>query len=275
MPNIQINTNDIISLYLNGDSVLQLSKKYDTSMYIIKSILDKNNISKISQAKRLNPYFLEDYFKTIDTNEKAYWIGWLLTDGTVLKNGEIQFSLIVQDGYILHLLENDLCVSNKTFTYCDNKYIRFGIGSINMCNDLKQYGIIPNKTLTLKFPQNIPEEFETHLLRGMFDGDGGFTIGTTTKFYKNRNKSYTKPYQELSFTGTYDMCKNFQDILCKHTGIEQKNIHRNHSIYRVRWSSREEILSICNVLYQDCGDHFLQRKYDKYQELLNRGDNCV
>ena len=112
-----------------------------------------------------------------------------------------------------------------------------------MCRDLEQYGIIPNKTLELKYPTNIPKEFETHLLRGMFDGDGGLTTGFTTRFYKQRNKSYTKPYQELSFTGTYDMCYHFQNVLCKYTDIPLKNITRNHSIYRVRWSNKEEIIN--------------------------------
>jgi hypothetical protein len=271
IPELQNYANDIVLSYLNGKSVLSLSKQYNTSTYIIQSILDKNNMPKISQAKRLNPSFIEDYFKIIDTKEKAYWIGWLLTDGGVMKDNDIQLSLSSHDAYILHLLEDDLHLSGKVFLYCDDKYARFHIGSVNMCKDLEQYGIVPNKTLALKFPKNIPEELETHLLRGMFDGDGGFTIGVSTKFYKHRNKSYTRPYQELSFTGTYDMCENFQRILCKHTGVPYKKITKNHSIYRVRWSNKDEVISICKVLYNNCDQHFLKRKYDKYQELLNGG----
>lgn len=261
---------DIISLYLNGSSVLSLSKQYNTNTHQIQSILDLYNVPKISQMKRFNPLFIEDYFKVIDTKEKAYWIGWLLTDGGVSKKNDIEISLVAGDKDILHLLENDLHIQNKVKPF-NNEYVRFSISSANMCKDLKQYGIIPNKTLTLNLPKNIPEEFETHLLRGMFDGDGGFTTGVATRFYKHRNKSYTKPYQELSFTGTYDMCEHFQHILCKHTGAPHKNITKNHSVYRVRWSNKDEILAICRVLYMDCGQHFLRRKHDKYQELLNRG----
>lgn len=258
---------DIISSYLNGHSVLHLSQKYSTNTYRIQSILDENNVQKISQMKRNNPLFIEDYFKIIDTKEKAYWIGWLLTDGGVSNKNDIEIALSEKDKDILHLLEQDLCISNKVKPF-GNGYVRFSISSVNMCIDLSQYGIIPNKTLTLKFPKNIPEKFETHLLRGMFDGDGGFTTGLATRFYKHRNKSYTKPYQELSFTGTYDMCDNFQKILCKYTGIPSKKITKNHNIYRVRWSNKDEILAICKVLYDDCDQHFLKRKYDKYLELL-------
>lgn len=272
MSALENRADDIIALYLNGNSVLGISKKYSANTHQIQSILDKHNIPKISQMKRFNPLFVEDYFNVIDSKEKAYWIGWLLTDGGVSSKNDIEIALLTEDKDILHLLENDLHIQNKVKLF-NNEYVRFSISSVNMCKDLKQYGIVPNKTLTLKFPDNIPEEFETHLLRGMFDGDGGITIGTTTRFYKHRNKTYTKPYQELSFTGTYDMCDNFQNILCKYTGIPHKKITRNHSVYRVRWSNKDEIISICKILYNECDQHFLKRKYNKYQELLNGGYN--
>ncbi len=265
-------TDDIIASYLNGNSVLNISQKYSTNTHQIQSILDKHNIQKISQMKRNNPLFVEDYFKIINTKEKAYWIGWLITDGGVSNKNDIEIALAARDEDILRLLENDLHIQNKVKSF-NNEYVRFSVSSVNMCKDLEQYGIVPNKTLTLEFPKNIPEEFETHLLRGMFDGDGGFTTGMATRFYKHRNKSYTKPYQELSFTGTYDMCDNFQNILCKHTNIPRKTITKNHAVYRVRWSNKDEIISICKILYNECDQHFLKRKYNKYQELLNRGNN--
>ena len=259
--------NDIINFYTNGESVLSLSKKYNCTTQDIQNILNKNNIPKVSQAKRKNPNLIEDYFKNIDTNEKAYWLGWMLTDGGVTKNGDIEIAISKKDKYILELLEKDLCISGHVRPFGDH-YVRFSLGSINMCNDLEQYGIIPNKTLNLNFPKNIPNEFESHLLRGMFDGDGGFSIGYATRFYKHRNKSYTKQYREFSFTGTYDMCKGFHDILLKYTDFVPKNINKNNNIFRVRWSSVEDILNICNVLYKDCNNHYLIRKYELYQQLI-------
>lgn len=61
--------------YKNGESVLALSKKYKCSPHSIQCRLDKFGIEKISQAKRLNPYLIEDYFEKINSKEKAYWIG--------------------------------------------------------------------------------------------------------------------------------------------------------------------------------------------------------
>ena len=270
---LALNQNNIINDYIDGKSVLALSRQYQTNTRAIDKVLKDNNIAKISQAKRLNPSLKENYFEKIDDKNKAYWIGWLLTDGGVSKDGSIEISLSLKDEYILNLFEKDIRIKDHVKPFGEN-YCRFTLGSIKMCNDLIQYGIIPNKTLALKFPENIDEEFEIHLLRGMFDGDGGFTLGITTRYYKHRNKSYTRPYQELSFTGTYDMCDGFQNTLLKYIDISKKNITKNHSIYRVRWSNKEEIIKILDLLYQDCDNHYLKRKYELYQKLKEGGYNA-
>ena len=80
-------------------------------------------------------------------------------------------------------------------------------------------------------------------------------------------KSYTSEYRELSFTGTFDMCQGFQNVILKNADLSEKKICRNHSIYRVRWSNREEIITILGILYNNCGDHYLKRKYALYQEI--------
>lgn len=254
----------MISRYQNGESVLALANRYQTNTHKIQKMLDDNGIAKISQAKRFNPSLNENYFKNIDTDEKAYWLGWILTDGGI-SNQSIQISLQEKDADVLHLFQKDLGVTSHELRFYD-KYVRFYIGSAIMCKHLLQYGVIPNKTHTLKFP-NINPQYEVALIRGMFEGDGGLTIGTTTRFYKGRNKFYTKPYQEMSFTGTYDMCAGFQQTIRKHIEISEKSITHNHSIYRVRWSNRNEIIKILDLLYENCGKHYLKRKYDLYQKI--------
>lgn len=261
-----IQTSEIIKRYKCGESVLSLSHAFNTYTQKIQYILDKNAIKKVTQAKRNNPDLIENYFENIDSKEKAYWIGWILADGGVTTDGHIEIALNEQDKYILELFQQDLCIVNHVKPY-GKGYYRFQLGSKCMTEDLKKYGIVPNKTLTLKFPNNVPKKFETHLLRGMFEGDGGLTIGKTTRFYKHRGKSYIKPYRELSFTGTYGMCKGFHDKLKQYTEFTDKNINKNHSIFRVRWSNKKEIINILDTLYQDCGGHFLNRKYQIYQEI--------
>ena len=263
---VDIKEDVIVHDYIQGKSVLALSIEYNSSTTKIQALLNKNEIDKISQLKKRNPDVVEDYFKQIDHKDKAYWIGWLLTDGGISNKNDIEIAILNKDEYILHQLENDLKIQNRVKQFGD-KYVRFSLSSSNMCKDLIQYGIVPNKTLKLKFPQNIGEEYDSHLLRGMFDGDGGLTIGTATRYYKHRGKHYTKPYAELSFTGTYDMCDGFQKTLLRHIDIPEKKINMNHSIFRVRWSNKKEIIKICDFLYKDSENHYLKRKYLLYEKL--------
>lgn len=258
---------EVISKYQAGESVLALASRYETNTHRIQKVLDVNGITKISQAKRLNPSLKEDYFEEINSNDKAYWLGWILTDGTVVKsNTSLQITLQKRDAYILELLCNDLGVSRNHLALCNNDYIRFAFGSVSMYEHLSRYGVVPNKTHTLQFP-NIDPQYEVALIRGMFEGDGGLTFGMATRFYKNRNKFYTKPYQEMSFTGTYDMCVGFQRVIRKYIDIPEKSITPNHSVYRVRWSNKSEIIHILDLLYENCGTHYLKRKFELYQKI--------
>lgn len=257
----------VISGYTSGMSVYALCKKYNIAQSTVNKILDENYIPRVSQARRLNPSLKENYFEIVDSAEKAYWIGWLLTDGSIGDNGNsLEMTLVSGDADVLDLLQQDLCIEGHVKPF-QGEYTRFALGSKKICEDLSKYGVVKNKTLNLKFPKNIPVEFEAHLLRGMFEGDGGLTAGMATRFYKHRGKYYTKPYRELSFTGTYDMCQGFHDKLQEHIGFTTKNIGRNHSIYRVRWSNLDEVLSILEFLYKDCGDHKLNRKYELFQRM--------
>ena len=266
---MKINEQEVINKYLLGKSVLALSYEYNTYTQKIQNILDKNNINKISTAKRKNPNLIENYFEIINDPNKAYWIGWILTDGGVNNKNGLEISLQSCDKYILDMLQNDLGLNDHVYLF-NNDYYKFSFYCKKMIDDLTKYNIIPNKSLTLKYPTNIPKEYETHLLRGMFEGDGGLTVSISTRFYKHRNKSYTKPYRELSFTGTYDMCKNFHDKLKEYAVYTPKRIHKNNSVYRVRWSNADEIISIFHALYDNCGTHYLKRKYELFKQIEDR-----
>lgn len=70
---------DIINAYLNSTPKIALQKQYGISWDRLQTILKKNNVKQISTAKRLNPTLLENYFEHIDSKDKAYWLGWLIS----------------------------------------------------------------------------------------------------------------------------------------------------------------------------------------------------
>ena len=76
---------EIIKLYTEENTALyKLEKKFHTSSTTLKRILEMNNIKLKSfrESKRLYP-FNESYFETIDSKDKAYFLGFLFADGCV------------------------------------------------------------------------------------------------------------------------------------------------------------------------------------------------
>lgn len=222
----------------------------------LKEIFTKIGIENVSSAKRQNPNLDENYFEIIDSADKAYWIGWLVTDGTISNNDHsISISLQDRDSYILEQFQKDLGLDNKVKIF--NKiYKRFYFCCKNITNDLQQYGIVQNKTFTVTLP-DIKEEYYPALLRGCIDGDGSILLSNTRG----------KDEAELQFTGNYNTVKRFNEIVSKLTGLKEKNIVKNNSIFRVRWCSKQEIVTICDLLYQNSDGHRLERKYEKFLKI--------
>lgn len=245
---------EIIRRYQNFESVFKISREMGLYPQKVKSVLKDANIENISYSKRANNNLLENYFETIDSEEKAYWLGWLITDGCISRNS-ISFSLQKRDLEILKSFEMDIGLSNKIKPFNTN-YYRLSFCCKKMVVDLAKYGIVENKTFTVDLPK-LDRKFYPALLRGCFEGDGSITICTT------RGKTEC----EFSFTGNKQCVVSFNNLVSELTGIPKKNVVKNQNIFRVRWSSKREIEKIFNVLYENCGTHFLTRKLLKLKSI--------
>lgn len=247
---------EVIKRYNNNESIFSICNTLGTYQEKVKRILRENNVDVISYSKRNNPGFVENYFESIDTNDKAYWIGWLVTDGCISKTS-ISITLKSCDKYILEQFQRDLGLDGKIKPF-NGKYTRLMFWSRKMVDDLSKYGIVENKTFTVDLPQ-INEVFVPALLRGCIDGDGGISY-----FEYGRRKD-----TELSFTGNEKCVKSFGKLVHDSIGMDEKSPTVNNSIFRVRWSSKYDIVKICDKLYENSNGHRLERKYDKYLKIRN------
>ena len=88
MRKIKLPISKIISEYNSGRSSLELAEKYNVSKKVILDRLRKAHIDRRSISASKRKYSLnEDYFENIDTEEKAYWLGFLLADGNISYSG--------------------------------------------------------------------------------------------------------------------------------------------------------------------------------------------
>lgn len=124
-----------------------------------------------------------NFFETIDTEAKAYWLGFFAADGCVRNKGTIVLALAAKDLVHLERFKKDLEATYRIYKYSArarkdgsvvHPVVNLTISSQKMVRDLEDKGIGRRKTFTLDFPSKnqVPDHLMRHYLRGYFDGDG-------------------------------------------------------------------------------------------------------
>lgn len=212
------------------------------------------------------------YFEIINTEDKAYWLGFITADGCIYKrkNGNsytLYISLSSKDEKHLIKFKNDiesehLIYKRKMTTLkgTDIESVRIAISNQDICNDLIKLGITERKSLTCRspvVPDEVPLELERHFWRGVIDGDG--TIG----WYKRHNSRKGK--YSLSLVGSYGIVDGFRDYCYKFVDSAAKVLKREN-IY-VFTQTESNAIKMCSILYDDSCIR-LERKFDIYKNYL-------
>lgn len=211
------------------------------------------NVQKQPNKKHVN----HQAFKKINTEEKAYWLGFMYADGCVNRtSNRIELSLKEEDyNHIVkfkNFLESEHAIGKKSKTIKDKIYIsyRLGITSSELKNDLIKHGCVPNKTKILKFP-NLKKELVRHFIRGYVDGDGCITNHATSKI-------------SLEILGTEDFLR---DILNYYNFPKDKYIYTfKHSDIKRLILSGENAFNVINNLYKN-SNIYLDRKFNSYNKF--------
>jgi hypothetical protein len=206
------------------------------------------NCSKYGKRKyHLN----ESYFDSIDTEQKAYWLGFLLAD-CYNNNEGIIIELSCKDydhlnKFKLHIESNH----NIKITKKKNKeYARLVIYNRKLCDNLSNLECTKNKSFTIKFPK-IQTELHKHLIRGFFDGDGCI--------------SFVKKYNRKTFTivsASEVFIDKIQNILNNELNINLYKTKRKN-IFIIQTNKKESIKKLFEYLYSESTVH-LERKYNKF-----------
>lgn len=154
----------------------------------------------------------ETFFDNVDTEEKAYILGLISSDGNVtVKPYNIKIDLKKDDEDVLYKIKN---VMNYDFELKNYKQkskikgkeyitdiVRLNITNKKMVLKLLEYGIPPNKTEYLDFDFScMDSKLIRHFLRGYFDGDGSVSIGVKNSI-------------SISITSNNKMIYKFVEIL--------------------------------------------------------------
>lgn len=230
----------------------------------------ERSISRVLQESKINTnlknrYIIknENYFKNIDSEFKAYILGFIYADGYIGDNYEVVMSLSdkVYDNFIiLNKLKEEIGLS-KDIKHGKSKindkefgYWSFRIVNKTIWEDLYNLNLFPRKSLTMdKFP-NIDFKLMNHFIRGYFDGDGSICSYIDT--YDNRTRN------NFEILGTKEFLNIMQDILVEKCEIKKTALHKTHSegITRISYKGNKSIIKIRNYLYYNAITYLTYKK---------------
>lgn len=230
------------------------------------TILKKHNIKCKSSKKYV---FDENYFENIDTEEKAYWLGFFYADGCVRvrkDSSESKLKLSIKDIDHLEKLKKALNGNNKIILI-DNKAAYLSLNTRIFANHLIDKGCTERKTSTVKFPYFLDKKLVRHFIRGYFDGDG--SISTSQTRYKGVIQARRSAM--LNFvSGSDDMLRSIADIIIEKCKTKPRKIYKykDNNFGYIIWWTKNDITSIYNYFYKD-SSVYLERKKIEFEKIIN------
>ena len=255
-----------IQYFINNPSLTgtDVAKLFNIPRSTLAENLRKRSISG-TYFRKLKYFLNDDYFKVVDTPDKAYWIGWIQADGDISSKGKIRLRINEEDSYILeqfsHDLESNIPVNIR---FLESGYghsqrtAELKIDRMNMCKDLANIGLYPHKSLTTNYIDFYKIELVNSYLRGLFDGDGWINIHNSSR--------------EVGFSGTRSVCEGIQKFLFETYDISS-HLDSYKNIYRLRIQKKEHILKFYKEIYKNADNHYLKRKQIKFEAFARSYDS--
>lgn len=258
----------VLELYKSGKNGPEILKTFNIST--ISNILKENNIkARCNSISSRKHSYNEKFFDVIDTEAKAYWLGFIYADGCIAERNNIprslQINISIKDKGHLVKFYNDLNHSNlpkiiTSFTKgAYRQYETINISNKILVAGLLKHGVTPRKSFTTLFPYQIPKEMYRHFIRGYWDGDGSII--------KNPK------HKALKAIGTYDFLKSIQEIYCLENPLLTETkicLCRRYSekLYTISKDGTNQAKLLADYLYKGA-TVYLDRKYDIYKEHYN------
>lgn len=196
-------------------------------------------------------------FENIETEEQAYWLGFLTADGYINEEHNfITLGLGIKDGE--HIIKfQDFLQTNQPYTDRLNNGGHecrfFRLHDKKIVNDLSLLGLHQKKSFTVEPPKKISEELWRHWLRGVFDGDGSIYPHTSPKAHER---------YYIGLCGTEPILFKAQELL----QISRK-LDYNHSVPKFTVCKKEEVNKCLEFMYND-SKVFLNRKKELSKKAI-------
>lgn len=253
-------------LYLQGQSLTEIERLMGIDRKKMSQLLQQEGI--VIRKNNQKHSYNESIFDVIDTEEKAYWLGFLYADGNTCNFGkwEVNISLAYKDK---HHLQKLISLVSPTLQFrefnakCFGKEYRSAkvqITNKRITESLIRQGCVPAKTLILQFPSEsiVPRHLQRHFIRGYFDGDGNAYVSKDKRSVAFRIVGMPSFLEAIHDVFERDISGYTRTKNCK---------KRNQQAYCFNKGGRNVVRPIVDYLYHNA-TVWLERKYDKFLEMF-------
>lgn len=246
---------------------VEMSSHLDRTIEAIRKKRKSLGIEGKGNESSIRYNYNNDFFESIDSENKAYWLGFIASDGCITDKGNggkrLKITLKLDDKEHLQKfaddLDSNLLVKEKVNKIKGKEYptSEIVVNSTKICNDIINLGIDELKTTHLEMP-DIRHDMIKHFLRGFIDGDGCI-------YFKKYEKRYRYAIEIVGYE-----CRMMYDIddYLKSIGINSHIYQKRKNNLKLMISEKASIDKLIQHVYVG-SNVYLDRKYQKAIELLN------
>src|SRR5690625_5180092 len=239
----------IIKMYKSGMPFKEMVLRIGISDRAIRNVMYKHGIKMNREQSSGQPRkhkINENYFK--EWSHKMAWVlGLFVTDGCINKANS-SVTLTQKNQTILRraaqYMNADYILSKKYKTRTTATLI---INSKEIKNDLMNLGVLPNKSLSVQFP-NVPDKFLPSFIRGVIDGDGWV-----------QKKGYVMNITTASSSFAEGLLCVFQRWKLR-SEITEELTQAGKSIFRVWVKGKADLPQLADIIYNDAIEHYESNK---------------
>lgn len=212
------------------------------------------------QARAARKYTLsENYFREIDTPEKAWMLGFIATDGNVMignNSARLKIKVAIRDKEILEKIrvclgsnapividakpkDSKIIANGKTCTVRSSGTATVTFSSEPLIADLGRHGIHPDKTFTIH-PWNGSLDLRVHYWAGALDGDGALS-----RLHRRNDGTFR---WQMNFCGNLAMATGFAAFIEEAFGYRPR-VYPHGTIFSCSITSLPLLQEICKQFY--------------------------
>jgi transposase-like protein len=248
---------EVIRRYVAGEDAVSLGQEFGVHPNSIYAHLERRG----HQRRQPRTYNLREDAFDQDTEEAAYWAGFLCADACVTKDqGSLKIGLAVKDAGHLEKLASFLGTDRPVrfrstmggITGKMHDIAELIVCSEKLCASLVRWGVVPNKTAREVAPDHA--ELNRHWWRGYFDGDGGLC-------------RRSDGYWTLHIIGSRRLMEQFAAFARQHHPT-RASVRPQGRVATFQVGGLFGVRAVADVLYEGASV-FLDRKFERYQRLVS------